>query len=142
MHTVSSASRTGKLSRSASEYTRTNEMSKSRHARMMRSAISPRFAMRSFFTMSKHDHSTVDFDSLPGHIRGIFAHEEGDCSGDILDRTGASHGDLIEHPGAYLVGQFIGHVGVDQARSHDVHGDATCRHFTGHALRQADETRF
>src|SRR6185503_1573827 len=46
MHTDSSASRTYLASRSASEWTTTVLMPSSRHARWMRSAISPRLAIR------------------------------------------------------------------------------------------------
>src|SRR5262245_49666354 len=46
MHTDSSASRTCRLSRSASLKTATVAMSSSRQARITRSAISPRFAIR------------------------------------------------------------------------------------------------
>src|SRR5262245_40573198 len=45
MHTDSSARRTWRLSRSASLKTATVEISSSRHARIPRSAISPRFAI-------------------------------------------------------------------------------------------------
>src|SRR5215203_2981602 len=48
MHTSSSANRTCSDSRSASEYTATVCTPSSRHARMTRSAISPRLAMRTF----------------------------------------------------------------------------------------------
>src|SRR5262245_50068636 len=47
---ASSARRTWSAVRSHSENTATGEMSISRQARMIRTAISPRFAMRSFFT--------------------------------------------------------------------------------------------
>src|SRR3982751_1190775 len=48
MQTSSSAKRTWSDSRSASEYTATVCTPSSRHARMTRSAISPRLAMRTF----------------------------------------------------------------------------------------------
>src|SRR5829696_449839 len=46
MHTARSARRTASMSRSASEYTCTVSMPRSRHERLMRTAISPRFAIR------------------------------------------------------------------------------------------------
>ncbi len=49
MHTSSSAKRTCSDSRSASEYTATVSMPSSWHARMMRRAISPRLAIRTFW---------------------------------------------------------------------------------------------
>src|SRR3954462_11688525 len=52
MHTSSSAKRTCSDSRSASEYTATVWMPSSRQARMTRSAISPRLAIRTFLNMS------------------------------------------------------------------------------------------
>src|SRR3989338_8579222 len=48
MHTFSSASWTGRLAASASEYATTVLMPRSRHDRRIRSAISPRFATRIF----------------------------------------------------------------------------------------------
>src|SRR5437867_1652169 len=51
MHTDSSASRTWRLSRSASLNTATVEILSSRQARITRSAISPRLAIRTFRTM-------------------------------------------------------------------------------------------
>ena len=52
MHTASSANRTCKELRSASEYTATVEIPNSLHAQMTRSAISPRLATRIFWNMS------------------------------------------------------------------------------------------
>ena len=48
MHTASSAKRTWRASASAVECTATVRMPSSRQARMIRSAISPRLAMRIF----------------------------------------------------------------------------------------------
>src|SRR3954467_10762890 len=52
MQIASSASCTGRHSRSASEYATTASMPSVRHARRTRSAISPRFAMRMRLTIS------------------------------------------------------------------------------------------
>ena len=51
MQTSSSAKRTCRASRSASLYTATVRMPSSRQAEMMRSAISPRLAIRIFLNM-------------------------------------------------------------------------------------------
>src|SRR5574341_1413687 len=51
MHTRSSASRTDRLSASASEYTTTVWIPRSRQDRMIRSAISPRLAIKIFLNM-------------------------------------------------------------------------------------------
>src|SRR3954468_22970423 len=53
MQTSSSAKRTCSDSRSASLYTATVATPSSRHARMTRSAISPRFAIRTFLNMRR-----------------------------------------------------------------------------------------
>src|SRR5262245_31591816 len=50
MRTAWSASRTWRAPRSQSEYTATVAIPSSRHARMTRTAISPRFAIRTFTT--------------------------------------------------------------------------------------------
>src|SRR5258707_8820699 len=52
MHTASSANRTCRELRSASEYTATVEIPSSLHAQITRSAISPRLATRIFWNMS------------------------------------------------------------------------------------------
>ena len=52
MHTLSSARYTCSACLSAVEYTATVLMFMARHARMMRTAISPRLAMRIFSNMS------------------------------------------------------------------------------------------
>src|SRR3954470_17548462 len=54
MQTSSSAKRTCSDSRSASEYTATVAIPSSRQARMTRSAISPRLAIKTFLNMFKH----------------------------------------------------------------------------------------
>src|ERR1700761_4894267 len=51
MQIASSAKRTWRLLRSASEYTATVRMPSSRQAEITRSAISPRFAIRTFLNM-------------------------------------------------------------------------------------------
>src|SRR5207302_8599093 len=51
MHTASSAKRTCRLWRSASEYTATVLMPRSLHAQITRRAISPRFAIRTLRNM-------------------------------------------------------------------------------------------
>src|SRR4029079_3550563 len=55
MHSDSSARRTYLASRSASEYTTTDLMPSSRQARWMRSAISPRLAIRIFLNIPSLD---------------------------------------------------------------------------------------
>src|SRR5262245_24714708 len=64
MHTDSSASRTCRLSRSASLNTATVAIRSSRQARMMRRAISPRFAISTFRNMRR---------SVPRHPVGLAA---------------------------------------------------------------------
>src|ERR671935_743806 len=64
MHTASSARCTGRLCASASLYTTTDWMPSSRRARMTRSAISPRLAMR---TLSK-DRKRLPQCRLIGHV--------------------------------------------------------------------------
>src|SRR3954464_13182433 len=81
MHTLSSASRTCMASASAVECTATVWMPSSRQARWMRSAISPRLAMRTFSNM-KGD---------------LFDHHEDFA---ILDRLAIAHQELRHLAGA------------------------------------------
>src|SRR3546814_2470228 len=75
MQTLSSARRTAMASASAVECTTTVEMPISRQARWMRSAISPRLAIRTFSNMGRGllDHQK-DFAEL--HRLGILRSEE------------------------------------------------------------------
>src|SRR4051794_27451384 len=78
MQTDSSASLTYFASVSASEWTTTVRMPSSRHARWMRSAISPRFAMRIFSNTG----SAQDEQRLA-----------------VLHRLAVFHEDRLHHPG-------------------------------------------
>src|SRR4051812_43581275 len=77
MHTDSSASFTYFASVSASEWTTTVRMPSSRQARWMRSAISPRFAIRIF----SNTRLPYDEQRLP-----------------VLDRLAVLHQDRLDHP--------------------------------------------
>src|SRR6476646_6711498 len=75
MHTSSSANRTWSDSRSASEYTATVCTPSSRHARMTRSAISPRLAIKTLLNMGARQrerrlHIRVAFERGPTGIAG------------------------------------------------------------------------
>src|SRR5688572_1053903 len=67
MHTSSSAKRTWSDSRSASEYTATVCTPSSRHARITRSAISPRFAINTFLNMAEDRGPPVGDEIRYGH---------------------------------------------------------------------------
>src|SRR5258705_12478692 len=80
MQTDSSASRTGRESASAVEWAMTVRIPISRHARMIRSAISPRLAMRILWNISRgsarrvhQEERLADLDGL-----GVLAHNLGD----------------------------------------------------------------
>src|SRR5439155_3612183 len=76
MQTSSSANRTCSDSRSASEYTATVSTPSSRHARMTRSAISPRLAMRTLLNMRRRSWITrsrrlcLAFEARPRGVAG------------------------------------------------------------------------
>src|SRR5574338_459844 len=98
MHTASSAKRTCSASASAWLCTATVGMPSSRHPRMMRSAISPRFAMRIFLNMA----SPAPGSALLLHFEQAVA---------VLDRLAVLAEDLDD--GA-------GDVGLDLV--HELHG--------------------
>src|SRR5690349_16083794 len=77
MHTDSSASFTYLASVSASEWTTTVRMPISRQARWMRSAISPRFAIRIFSNILGDDEERLS----------------------VFDRLAVLHQDRLHHPG-------------------------------------------
>src|SRR6266511_1196862 len=81
MHTVWSARRAPSDSRSASEWASTASMPSSWHARMIRTAISPRLATsmrRIFIRRSRHHHTAVDVQYLAGDVGRLVGGEEGD----------------------------------------------------------------
>src|SRR5258708_1471205 len=92
MSTLSSASRTASESLSALLCTCTVAMPSSRAARMMRTAISPRLAMRSLrMVMNGLDASNVDLGNrLAGHHRVLVLRQE------AHDLAGQAGLDLIE----------------------------------------------
>src|SRR5690349_7658130 len=87
MHTLSSASRTCIASASAVECTATVEMPSSLQARWMRSAISPRLAMRTFSNIPSGD----DEQRLAVFDRRAVADK------DLRHRAGARAADLVHH---------------------------------------------
>src|SRR5579862_789861 len=113
MHTDSSASITYFASASASEWTATVLMPISRQARWMRSAISPRFAIRIFSNIRR---------------ARLFDDEERLA---VLDRLAVLHEDRLDRPGG---------VGLDLVQQ--LHGlDDAKRLALGHGLADLDERR-
>src|SRR6185295_3355353 len=95
MQTVSSASRTCMASASAVECTATVRMPISRQARWMRSAISPRLAMRTFSNMpapcERHETLRDDQQDFAVFDRAGVAEE------DFLDGAAVGGGDGVHH---------------------------------------------
>src|SRR5260370_31374813 len=115
MQNASSASRTCSEPRSASEYTATVLSPSSRHARMTRTAISPRFAIRTLENIAKSDSRSWPCQGLPAPAsysaprrrsgRGI--DEEQRLS--VLHRRAVVH----QHPGdatIHIAGDLIEHL--------------------------------
>src|SRR3546814_16783397 len=95
LQTLSSARRTCIDSVSAVEWTATVAMPRSRHARWMRSAISPRFAIRILRNTGAPFRNVGGRCSLDDYQR-IAAFERRDgCDEDLPDRAGASHRALV-----------------------------------------------
>ena len=90
MQTASSANRTCRAFRSASEYTATVRTPSSRHARMMRSAISPRFAMRTFWNIGTAGSDDTE-EGLP-ELHGLSILDE-----DLRDLPAEFGVDLVHH---------------------------------------------
>src|SRR5690606_1240435 len=88
MHTASSARRTCIRSRSAFEYTATVRMPSSRQARRIRSAISPRLAIRTFPSMATSD--DADQRLVEFHRLAVF-------NQDGVDDAGLVRLDLVHH---------------------------------------------
>src|SRR6476661_10493943 len=93
MHTSSSANRTCSDSRSASENTATVSTPSSRHARMMRSAISPRLAMSTFLNIGARSAGGVGLEAGPARVAGpghaLHAQRE------LAGARGVEHGALV-----------------------------------------------
>ena len=70
------------------------------------------------------------------HVAG----QEGGHIGDVVDCAATAQWDFLHPLGTHLVGQSLGHVGVDEARGDGVGADAAAAHFLSHALGQGDES--
>src|SRR5688572_5081267 len=106
MQTLSSASRTHMAPRSASECTATVEIPISLHARWIRRAISPRFAIRTFVNMGlrlEQDERLAELDRL-GVTDQDFLH---DAVARGLDRIHRLHG-LDDQQGLALLDLVAG----------------------------------
>src|SRR6267142_6453807 len=116
MHTDSSASRTCRLSRSASLNTATVAILSSRHARITRSAISPRFATRTLRNMPLVLAHPVGLAAGCGHGLGARLRERG--ARGLCGRTARFHGrpGAVRGPGdaPELEDQLVGMVAVLQ----------------------------
>src|SRR5579859_4173524 len=100
MQIDSSASITPSESRSASEWAMTVSMPISLHARMMRTAISPRLAINTFSNSgigSGHDHPAVDVEHLARDVAGGVAGQKGNGFGDVVRGALAAGRDQLQH---------------------------------------------
>src|SRR3712207_5853096 len=121
MQTVSSASWTASESRSATEWATTVWTPSSWQARMMRTAISPRFAIRTLLNIapradgrpSGHHDAAVDVEHLAGHVAGGIRGQECDRLGDVLRAAGRAERDDPEHGLLGLVARRGPDVGLD-----------------------------
>src|SRR5579862_1338088 len=137
MQTASSAKRTARLSRSASENTPTLGMPNSLQARMMRTAISPRLATRTFLNKP-----AIDGQDLAGDVSRPVRCQEADGSRDFRGGTGATHRYLLENGRLRFLRDIVPDSARNVARSNSVNGDVAVGNLSRQALGQADHSRF
>src|ERR1051325_4321425 len=82
MHTAWSANLTWSASASAVEYTATEARPISRHARITRSAISPRLAINTFLNMAGTSHGDLEQRLAVLDGRAVVDQDRGDRAGD------------------------------------------------------------
>src|SRR5215213_3542292 len=97
MHTSSSAKRTCRLSRSASEYTATVRIPSSRQARMTRRAISPRLAINTFRNTYASDPSLEGFRRAGPHFL-LAGRDAGDAERELGGVRRVVHGPVVADP--------------------------------------------
>src|SRR5262245_745736 len=160
MQTASSASRTWRAPRSASEKTATVRSSSWRQAGMTRTAISPRLAMSSLLNTSAclrlrtfgrqpssfelrarlpHGEAAVHVEDLARDVAGVLPAEEDAEGGDLFRRPEAAHRDAVEEPLADVVAEVTGQAVVDEARGDGVDGDAPGGDLPGQGHGEAEE---
>src|SRR6185436_18480996 len=93
MQTSSSANRTCSDSRSASEYTATVWMPSSRQARMTRSAISPRLAIKTFLNIAPLRGRLAAFEVRPARVARAGNTLHAQCK--LAGARGVEHGALV-----------------------------------------------
>src|SRR4051812_20407057 len=75
-----------------------------------------------------HQKPAVDSQHLPRHVSGARSSEKSHRGGDLLGLANARERDRLQAPGPPRLGQLAGgHVGLDEARRHGVHGHAARR---------------
>src|SRR5258706_13890294 len=95
MHSASSAKRTCRASRSASEYTATVAIPIARAVRMMRQAISPRLAIRIFLNIGAFDRLERDVAVLAPGIFEMLVAQHGQAAANALARF-VRHDDIVD----------------------------------------------
>ena len=84
-------------------------------------------------------HPAVDDDHLPGDVGGFIRGQEGDGSGDVLDRPESSQRDLLQDRLLHLLEERVREVRGHEAGGDRVTGDVAARHLARDGLREADE---
>lgn len=86
---------------------------------------------------SAHVHPTIDRHGGPGHIGRAVRSEEADHLGDLFRLPQATQRNLAQQRFALGFRQLAGHVGVDEARRHRIHGNGTRTDFPGQRTGEA-----
>ncbi|CDZ88430.1 conserved hypothetical protein [Rhodococcus ruber] len=86
-----------------------------------------------------HAEAAVDGDDRAGDVRGVVGREEADDGGDVLGSAETLQRDELLRGVADVVGEFGGHVRLDEAGRDDVGRDRPRAEFAGHRAGQADD---
>src|SRR5918993_4029638 len=90
------------------------------------------FSAKKAFLCSCHVHPAIDVQGLAGDPGRVRPCQETDSCGDILWPTEPTERNLRREPLALRGRQRFGHVGVDETRRHDIHGDPARCYFARH----------
>eukprot|EP01022_Parablepharisma_sp_SALTPOND_P036185 TRINITY_DN979_c0_g7_i1.p1 TRINITY_DN979_c0_g7~~TRINITY_DN979_c0_g7_i1.p1 ORF type:complete len:1344 (+),score=262.78 TRINITY_DN979_c0_g7_i1:3504-7535(+) len=81
-------------------------------------------------TCSTHVHAAIHIECGTGDVGRLRRRQEGHRIGNLLGRAQATQRDLLQDGGGLLFVQGLGHVGIDEAGRHAVHGDVAAADLT------------
>ena len=89
--------------------------------------------------MGLHGHAAIDGEDLTRDIAGIRAGKEKSGIGDVINLAEVGQGNLGDDALLEVIGEFLGHIGGDEAGSDGIASDLTAGELARDGLGQPDE---